>query len=974
MKSNIFFILLLFTSRLTIAQTLLSATDKNGFTYQYTENDPLQARIYTLPNGLKIFLSQYKDAPRIQTYIAVKAGSKNDPSNTTGLAHYLEHILFKGTDSIGTANWEAEKKELDKIEALYEIYRNTIDSTKRATLYQKIDSISLIAASYAIANEYDKLLGNIGAIGTNAYTFVEQTVYVNDIPSNQIEKWAMIEAERFRMVVPRLFHTELEAVYEEKNKGMDQDRRKVWEETMSSLFKIHTYGTQTTIGTVEHLKNPSITEIKKYFNTYYVANNMAVCMSGDFDYDSTIVMLSHHFGKWRTGSIPNYKAPIETKITTPIRKTVVGPDAESLAITYRIDASLTQNPEIRVYLKALQLLLSNGQAGLIDLNINQAQKGLGGYAYDVPLKDYSIFMIGGRPVAGQSIENLESVLLEQISNIKSGKFDEWLLPAVINDYKKSMLLSYESNKNRADAFVDAFVWDIPWNTYIQDEATMSKLTKSDIQLFTTKYFNQNYVTIFKSKGTDTTITKVPKPKISAVPVNRDTQSVFYSNIEKHSSPIIQPEFFNPESITKSMAGKLPLLYKQNTTNDFFFLQYKWDIGVKYDPAYKILVTYLDYLGTKNYTGEEFKKAFYKIGCDYAIGISGDKFTISISGLKENMTKALELIEDFIMNVQGDVVALEQVKSNILKTRMDNKSSKDIILRSAMVNYAKYKGANPFNHLLPEHILKTLQSSDLLSYFNRIKTTPHKVVYYGPNGINDVSKTISKYHKIKIGPHTLTKEQFSYRHVHKNIVYFVPYDMVQAEVIILSPSVEYNKDLTPAQYLYNEYFGGNMGSLVFQELRESRALAYSVKSIFESPARPGDVYFSNSYIGTQADKLNEALKGLLELIDSMPASPLLFENSKQSILETIRSTRVTKAATLSEYERLELFHLTEDLRKLVYEQVPNMTFNDLKKFQETYIKGKHRVILVIGSKSKLDLSVLQQFGEVKELTLEDIFGY
>jgi predicted Zn-dependent peptidase len=974
MRSLFFFVIqLLFISTIT-AQSLQTATDKNGFTYQFAENDPLQARIYTLRNGLKIFLSQYKDAPRIQTYIAVKAGSKNDPSNTTGLAHYLEHILFKGTDSIGTVNWEAEKKELDKIEALYEIYRNTTDSSKRVLLYQKIDSISLIAASYAIANEYDKLLGNIGAIGTNAYTFVEQTVYVNDIPSNQIEKWAMIEAERFRIVVPRLFHTELEAVYEEKNKGMDQDRRKVWEETMASLFKVHTYGTQTTIGTIEHLKNPSITEIKKYFNTYYVANNMAVCMSGDFDYDSTIAILSNHFGQWRTGIIPTYKSPIEAKITTPIRKTVIGPDAESLSITYRIDASLTQNPEIRIYLKALQMLLSNGQAGLIDLNVNQAQKGMGGYAYDLPLKDYSIFMLGAKPVAGQSIEDLEAVLLEQISNIKSGRFDDWLLPAVINDYKKSMLLSYENNRNRADAFVDAFIWDIPWNIFIQDETTLSKFTKSDLQLFTTKYFNQNYVTIFKSKGIDTTITKVPKPKISAVPVNRDNQSAFYAKIENRNSPIIQPVFFNPESVTKSVTGKLPLLYKQNTTNDFFFLQYKWDIGVKYDPAYKVLVTYLDYLGTKNYSGEEFKKAFYKIGCDYSIAISGDKFTISISGLKENMPKALELIEDFILNVQGDVVALEQVKSNILKTRLDNKSSKDVILRSAMVNYAKYKGANPFNHILPEHILKTLQSNDILSYFHRIKTTPHKVVYYGPNKLDDVAKTIAKYHKIKVGTHSLTKEQFSYRQVHKNIVYFVPYEMVQAEVIILSPSVQYNKDLAPAQYLYNEYFGGNMGSLVFQELRESRALAYSVKSVFESPSRPGEIYFSNSYIGTQADKLNEALKGLLELIDSMPASPMLFENSKQSILETIRSTRVTKAATLSEYERMELFQLSVDPRKTIYENIPSMSFNDLKTFQETYIKGKHRVILVIGSKSKIDMSVLQQFGEVKELTLEDIFGY
>ena len=241
--------------------------NSGGIPYKSYANDPLGVRIYTLSNGLTVYLSAYKDAPRIQTYIAVRAGSKNDPSDATGLAHYLEHILFKGTSKIGTQNWEKEKVCLENIEKLYELYRKTKGEKLREIIYKKIDSVSIVASSYSIANEYDKLLSTIGADGTNAYTFLEQTVYVNDIPSNQIDKWAEIEAERFGEVVPRLFHTELEAVYEEKNKGLDQDRRKVWEMTMATLFQKNTYGTQTTIGTIEHLKNPSITEIKKYFKT-----------------------------------------------------------------------------------------------------------------------------------------------------------------------------------------------------------------------------------------------------------------------------------------------------------------------------------------------------------------------------------------------------------------------------------------------------------------------------------------------------------------------------------------------------------------------------------------------------------------------------------------------------------------------------------------------------------------------------------
>jgi predicted Zn-dependent peptidase len=258
--------------------------------YESVADDPLNTRIYTLDNGLKVYLSSYDDAPRVQTNIAVRAGSKNDPAHATGLAHYLEHMLFKGTDKYGSLDYSKEKPLLDKIESLYEQYR-TVDMSDikgRDKIWRQIDSVSGEAAKLCIANEYDKMLSGIGAKGTNAYTSNERTVYVNDIPSNQIEKWLKIESERFRMPVFRLFHTELEAVYEEKNRSLDTDGSKMFEGLMSGLFENHQYGTQTTIGTIDHLKNPSLTEIRKYFNKYYVPNNMAICMSGDFEYDDVI--------------------------------------------------------------------------------------------------------------------------------------------------------------------------------------------------------------------------------------------------------------------------------------------------------------------------------------------------------------------------------------------------------------------------------------------------------------------------------------------------------------------------------------------------------------------------------------------------------------------------------------------------------------------------------------------------------------
>ena len=272
-----------------------SKKDVNGLSYETVENDPTGLRLYTLKNGLKVYLSQNSDEPKIQTYIAVRAGSNYDPKESTGLAHYLEHMVFKGTDKVGTADWEKEKTYLDKISSLYEQHRNEKNADKKLALYKEIDKVSLEASNYSIANEYDKMTASLGATGTNAYTSFEQTVYTNKIPANEFGKWVDLEAERFSTLVLRLFHTELEAVFEEFNRGQDNDGWKVYFASLDGLFPNHPYGQQTTIGTANHLKNPSLVDINNYFDKYYVPNNMAIVLVGDLEFDATIKKMEDGF-------------------------------------------------------------------------------------------------------------------------------------------------------------------------------------------------------------------------------------------------------------------------------------------------------------------------------------------------------------------------------------------------------------------------------------------------------------------------------------------------------------------------------------------------------------------------------------------------------------------------------------------------------------------------------------------------------
>ncbi|HRH39410.1 MAG TPA: insulinase family protein, partial [Flavobacteriales bacterium] len=304
---------------LLCAALLTSATITAQKVYKYTTipGDPLEARMYTLDNGLQVWLSRNTDAPRVQTNIAVRAGSKNDPTDATGLAHYLEHMLFKGTSHIGTADWEKEKVLLQQISDAYEERRGTKDESTRERIYHRIDSLSNVAASFAVPNEYDKMIKKIGARGTNAYTSTERTVYINDIPSDELERWMMIESERFQECVLRLFHTELETVYEEFNRGQDNDGRTAYAKMNELLYPTHPYGTQTTIGTGEHLKNPSMVKIHTFFDTWYVPNNMAVILADEIDFDRTIAMVDKYFGGWKRKDVPKFTFTPQTQIAEP---------------------------------------------------------------------------------------------------------------------------------------------------------------------------------------------------------------------------------------------------------------------------------------------------------------------------------------------------------------------------------------------------------------------------------------------------------------------------------------------------------------------------------------------------------------------------------------------------------------------------------------------------------------------------------
>lgn len=943
----------------------------DGYTYRYVTNDPTQSRFYTLKNGLTVILSPSTKEPRIQTYIAVKAGSKTDPASHTGLAHYLEHLLFKGTDKFGTLTWSKEQPLLNQIDKLYEQYNSTTDSAKRKAIYTEIDRVSGEAAKFAIANEYDKLMANMGSQGSNAFTSFEQTVYIENIPSSSIDKFLAVQAERFRNPIFRIFHTELEAVYEEKNRGLDNDGTKVFESMFENLFP-NSYGKQTTIGTIEHLKNPSLIAIRDYYRTYYVPNNMAIIMSGDFNPDLVIKKIDTGFSFMKEKEVPAYHFEPEKEMVTPILKEVVGPTPESVMIGYRFPGSQSKDTQL---LELIGSILTNGNAGLFDLNLVKKQRLLSAAAFPYVLKDYSTLLLQGRPMKGQSLDEVKQLMLDEIEKLKTGMFSDELLIGILNNAKKYTIESNESYRSRASSLMDAFTSDIDWRRMVAYNSTLATITKQDIMLFAKKYLNNNYVAVYKKKGEDKSIKKVEKPAITPVEVNRDAQSAFLKQVNEMPETPVAPMWIDyGKDINRDRINGLTLLSVENKTNDIFRLSYRLEMGSYHNKLLPIAAEYLQYIGTSTKSAEDISKAFYQIASSFDVNVSSEVSSISLDGLQENFGQAVQLLEDLLKNCQPDEQAWQRLKSRLKKAREDAKLDKSAILKG-LVSYAQYGAKNPFNYVLTDEELEAVQASELTDILHDLINYEHQVIYYGPKSTASLSSELSALHvtasPLKAYPAPVKFEKTTQN---ESKVYFAHYDMVQAEIDWFRNSDVYDPDKTAVIQLFNNYFGGGMSGIVFQTIRESKALAYSTYAVYSSPSKKDDRYSILAYVGTQADKLKEAISGMNELLHDLPASEKVFNTSKEGLLRSLETSRITEDGIIYSFLNARRLGVDYDMRKKVYNEVKDMNFSDLQYFHRSEFKGKAYSYCIVGSRERVKNTDLAAYGKVQELDLKTLFGY
>ena len=931
---------------------------------------PFPATQHTLPNGLTVYLSPNPAEPRIYTEVAVRAGSKHDPDRSTGLAHYLEHMLFKGTHRLGSSDWAAEEPLLQRIAEAYEAHRATDDAPERRRLYAQIDALSQEAAAYALPGEYDRVIAQLGARDTNAYTWVDQTVFLNDIPANELARWMHLEAERFSRLVLRLFHTELETVFEEFNITQDSDVRKVMRTANEALFSPHPYGTHTTIGKGEHLKAPSHFDIYDFFQRHYVPGNMCVTLAGDFDAAEALELARDTFGRWAPREVPAY-AKTEPAAPAASERTVYGEEAESVLLHWRVPGATARGSLVAELAAGM---LYNQQAGLFDLELNKRQRVLKGTVGLTPMAEFGVVRATLRPRPGQTLAEARALGLAQVGRLAAGDFPTWLREAVLVDHELTDARTAESNQGRAHLLTTAFLHRRALDGALHRTAALRTIDDAELTAFAKTHLDPAAcVTVYKRQGPDPDVLKVDKPDITPVPLHTSAVSGFAERLLNMPTEAIEAEFADLDALVTRLPldGARELHHLPNDTTALCEVLYVYDFGTRDDRWAKTATDYLPYLGTAARPASELEIALYRLGLQWQVSATANRLYVGVSGLDRNLAAGLDLLDELLAGAQPNAEAYANLIDDIAQSRRNERADKQLVLRKGLNYYGRYGEHSPVLAEPSAAELAATTPDTLVAWIRRLPRLPHQVFYYGPRGADDVRAMLQRRTSPEVDTAVPNAPPLRVIVPASDRVLALHFPQVQVEILALRHvAAGFAERHWVLGEWFNQYYGLGLSSVVFQELRESRALAYSTYAYAESPALASGDHVLQAFIGTQPDKLAVALGAMRDLLRDWRFDAGAAERVRAGVLQQMRSGRDRRQARYWLWRQARDRGLTGNPRQRMYEGLLAATPADLRAFYDELNRAP-TTYLVLGDETKVDAGVLAAIGPVEWLRMEEV---
>ena len=942
---------------------------------QAEDLNALKVKEYRLENGLTVWLNEDHSQPKVFGAVVVKAGAKDCPD--TGIAHYFEHMMFKGTDRIGTLDYESEKVLLDSIAMKYDELAMTEDTAARARLQKEINELSIRSSEYVIPNEFNRLINRFGGSGLNAATSYDATIYFNTFSPQYMVQWAEINSERLINPVFRLFQSELETVYEEKNMYGDFIGGQVMDTLMARYFGPHPYA-YLIIGSTKNLKNPRLTEMHKFFEDYYVASNMALILSGDFDAQQVMPILEKAFSRIRSGNAPKQEKvmlpPFNGRETMKVKFPI--PFIKAMGLGFR---GVSANHEDQVALNIAVNLLNNANGtGYLD-KLMVEHKLMGALAINESMNEAGILAVAIMPkLLIQSYSSAEKMVWDEINRVKNGDFSDEMFNSLKLEQKRQYASSLENIDSRATIMMNLFSQGKSWNDYLNEVARIESITKEDVVRVAQKYFSNNYLCVTKSTGKYPK-DNLPKPAFSpVVPRNADASSSYAKQLEKIPEQQVAPRIidFEKDVKTSKLTPLVTLYTTPNPLNDIFTLNISYGIGALEQPELMQLTNYLQLLGTESLSFEQFRSRLQSIGSTLAFDVTPDAFVMKVTGFDNHIDETMELVGDFIRHAKADDKKLRQIVDDAKVSEKAFFKSGDNVA-SALLEQVKYGDQSRYLRKLSLSQIKKLKGKDMLAIYDKVRSVQCDLHYCGTLPVEKVIGTIRQH--LPLERTTVASNSPYYRELKqydRPTVFFIDMpDMAQSIVYgyVKGDPVD-DKASRHASRLFSVYFGGDMSSLMFQEIREFRSFAYRTSGRYQLPnhAHKGTAGSFTAMLSTQSDKTLDALGVLDSLIREMPLKPERMEAVKQTLVNRINNDYPPFRNLSEKVASARMEGFDRDPAEEFLRDIATMDMQDISRFYREQISGRPVVYVIAGNRKHIDMKKLAEYGTIIKVKKKDIY--
>ena len=942
---------------------------------QAEDLNALKVKEYRLENGLTVWLNEDHSQPKVFGAVVVKAGAKDCPD--TGIAHYFEHMMFKGTDRIGTLDYESEKVLLDSIAMKYDELAMTEDTAARARLQKEINELSIRSSEYVIPNEFNRLINRFGGSGLNAATSYDATIYFNTFSPQYMVQWAEINSERLINPVFRLFQSELETVYEEKNMYGDFIGGQVMDTLMARYFGPHPYA-YPIIGSTKNLKNPRLTEMHKFFEDYYVASNMALILSGDFDAQQVMPILEKAFSRIRSGNAPKQEKvmlpPFNGRETMKVKFPI--PFIKAMGLGFR---GVSANNEDQVALNIAVNLLNNANGtGYLD-KLMVEHKLMGALAINESMNEAGILAVAIMPkLLIQSYSSAEKMVWDEINRVKNGDFSDEMFNSLKLEQKRQYASSLENIDSRATIMMNLFSQGKSWNDYLNEVARIESITKEDVVRVAQKYFSNNYLCVTKSTGKYPK-DNLPKPAFSpVVPRNADASSSYAKQLEKIPEQQVAPRIidFEKDVKTSKLTPLVTLYTTPNPLNDIFTLNISYGIGALEQPELMQLTNYLQLLGTESLSFEQFRSRLQSIGSTLAFDVTPDAFVMKVTGFDNHIDETMELVGDFIRHAKADDKKLRQIVDDAKVSEKAFFKSGDNVA-SALLEQVKYGDQSRYLRKLSLSQIKKLKGKDMLAIYDKVRSVQCDLHYCGTLPVEKVIGTIRQH--LPLERTTVASNSPYYRELKqydRPTVFFIDMpDMAQSIVYgyVKGDPVD-DKASRHASQLFSVYFGGDMSSLMFQEIREFRSFAYRTSGRYQLPnhAHKGTAGSFTAMLSTQSDKTLDALGVLDSLIREMPLKPERMEAVKQTLVNRINNDYPPFRNLSEKVASARMEGFDRDPAEEFLRDIATMDMQDISRFYQEQISGRPVVYVITGNRKHIDMKKLAEYGTIIKVKKKGIY--